>query len=278
VFVDPAHYKEFDLVPRTRDESQCTAIVKNDVCLWIDALRNLSADPASMATIHIAPGQIVYKDWNYSSIWDLSHASEELRSSLTPAYFGEAPTTTLQEEPNQPHNALCILAQERAESGTIRLVYGLNEKKFERTLQPGIITEEILIATARVPCSQGPACSDETALPYWQRRSGWNCDETLNESPHLRPGESHSVGFMWNASSPLSKLLAIEGCRTLAWYKHKLFNSSAILIRSDQCMACMTRYITTFRDQASWEHLLYYRGKQIRPPTEEDLLCSLHVI
>ena len=165
VFVGPAHHKEFGSGPRTCDESQCTAVVKNGLCLWIDALRNLSADPASMATIHIAPGQIVYKDWNYTSIWDPSHASEELLSSLTPAYFGEAPTTTLQEEPNQPHNALCILAQERAESGTIRLVYELNEKTFERTLQPGIITEEILMATARVPCSQGATCSDETALP-----------------------------------------------------------------------------------------------------------------
>ncbi len=278
VFVGPAHHKEFGLGPRNCDESQCTAIVKDGVCLWIDALRNLSADPASMATIHIAPGQIVYKEWNYTSIWDLSHASEDLLSSLTPAYFGEAPTTTLQEEPNQAHNAFRILAQERAESGTIRLVYGLNKETFERTLQPGIITEEILMATARVPCPQGATCSDETALPCWQRRSGWNFEALSIQRCQLCPGESYSAGYIWNASSPISKLLAIEGCRILAWFKHKHFNSSAILIRSDQCMACMTRYITTFREQASWEHLLYYRGKQRRPLTEEDLLCSLHVI
>ena len=196
MFVGPAHHKKFGLGPRTRGESQCTAVVKNGLCLWIDALRNLSADPASIATIYIAPGQIVYKDWNYTSIWDPSHASEELLSSLTPAYFGEAPTTTLQEEPNQPHNALCILAQERAESGTMRLVYGLNEKTFERTLQPGIITEEILMATARVPYSQGATCSDETALPCWQRRSEWDYTAILNESPYLRSGETYSVGFI----------------------------------------------------------------------------------
>lgn len=279
VFVGPAHYKDIDLGPRTRDQSQCTAIVKNGVCLWIDALRNLSADPASMATVHVAPGQIVYKERNYTSIWDLSHASDDLvNTRLTPAYFGEAPTTTLQEEPNQPHNAFRILAQERAESGTIRLVYGLNEERFEGTLQPGIITEEILMATARVPCPQGATCSDETDLPCWQRRSGWKCENLPIQPPHLCRGESYSVGFIWNASSPISKLLAIEGCRTLAWYKDNRYTSSAILIRSDQCMACMTRYITTFRDQASWEHLLYYGGKRRNLLTKEDLLCSLHVI
>lgn len=278
VFIGPAQHKEFGLGPCTRDEPQCTAIVKNGVCLWIDALRDLLADPASMATIHIAPGQIVYKDWNYTSIWDLSHVSHELCSSLTPVSFREAPTTTLPEEPHQLHHALRILAEERAKSGTIRLVYGLIEKTFERTLQPGIITEEILMATARVPCPQGATCSDEIALPCWQRRSGWNCEDMTNQLPHLRPGESYPIGFMWNAPSPFSKLLAIEGCRLLAWYNHKPFNSSAILIRSDQCMACITRYITTFGDQASWEHLLYYRGKQVRPLAEEALLCSLHVI
>lgn len=280
VFVGPAHHKEFGLGPRTRDQAQCTAIVKNGVCLWIDALRNLSVDPASMATIHVAPGQIVYKEWNYTSIWDLSHASKRLNSSLTPAYFGEAPTTTLQEEPNQPHNVFRILAQERAESGTIRLVYGSNEESFERTLQPGIITEEILMATARVPCPQGATCSNETALPCWQRRSGWECEELPTHPLDFRPGESHTGGFIWSASSPISKLLAIEGCRPLAWqpYYHDPFNSSAILIRSDQCMACMTRYITTFPDQASWEHLLYYHGKQEHLLRKEELLCSLHVI
>ena len=280
IFISSAHHKEFGVGPRTCDQSQCTAWVKNGLCLWIDALRNLSADPASMETVHVSPGQIVYKERNYTSIWDLSHVSEELLSSLTPADFGETPTITLQAEPNQPHNVLHTLAEERAESETIRLVYGLNEKSFERTLQPGIMTEEILVATARVPCPQGAMCSDEIALPCWQRRSGWNLEGMLSGQPgQVRPGECHSVGYIWNASSPISKLLAIEGCRTLAWYIHKPFNASAILIRSDQCMACMTRYITKFREQASWEHLLYYRGKQTRPLAwKEDISCSLHII
>ncbi|MCJ1417563.1 hypothetical protein MMC32_003907 [Xylographa parallela] len=185
-----------------------------------------------MATIHIASGQIVYKDWNYTSIWDLSHAKKKLLSSLTPVYFGEAPTSTLQEEPSQPHHVLRILAEERAESGTIRLAYGLDEKSVNRPIQPGIITEEILMATARVPCPQGPTCSDEITLACWQRKSGWNYEFMARRSSP-NPSIGKPSGFIWNASSPLGKLLAIEGCRILAWYYHEPFNSSAILLRSN---------------------------------------------
>ena len=279
VFIGPAHHIEFFPRPRTREEPQCTAIVKNGVCIWIEALRNLSVDAAKMATIHVASGQIVYKDWNYTSIWDLSHASVELLSSLTRVDFGEVPTTMLREEPNQSHNALHILAQERAETGTIRLVYGLDEKRFERTLQPGIITEELLMATAQVACPRGATCHDELTLPCWQRKSGWDCANLLGDrSSHIPSGESYSVGFMWHASSLLSKLLAIEGCRMMAWYNSAHFNNSAILIHSDQCMACMTRYVSTFRDRASWEHSLYYRDKRRVLVEKNDLRCSIHII
>lgn len=280
IFVGPVHEKGFDKFGsgrQTGDQPQCTAIVKDGVCLWIEGLQNLSADATSMAYIHIAPGQIVYKDWIYTSIWDMTHASEELFNSLSPVDFGEEPTTTLQNEFHQPHFALRILAQERTEGGTIRLVYGLNEKTSERTLQPGIITEQLLMATARVPCSQGKTCSDEIVLPCWQRRSGWDCKGFKIESSHQVPRESYSVGFIWNASSSISKLLAIETCRDLPWYTHGLLNSSAILIRSDQCMSCMTRYIKTFASQASWEHYQYYRDAR-KCSMEEFQPCSLHII
>ena len=272
VFVGPGQHKEFDFDPRSRRPRQCTAIVKNGVCLWIEALQNLSADPASMAFIHIAPGQIVYKDWTYNSIWDMSHVSVKLIRSLSPVHFGEAPTTIPQKEPDQPHIAVRILAQERAEDGNIKVVYVLNDQTIEQTLQPGIITEELLMATGRVPCPHATTCSDEIALPCWQRRSGWNCADTIDKLPH-----DSTVGFIWNASSSISKLLAIEGCRTLAWYEQGPFKSSAMMIRSDQCMSCMTRYVETFADQAIWEHFQYYRGK--RECFNEDLQpCSLHII
>ena len=279
IFIGPARHKELGPRYHFREKTQCTAIAKNGVCIWIDALRNLSADAASMATVHIAPGRIVYKDWNYNSIWDLSHASVELLSSLAPADFGEVPTTMLREEPNQPHNALDILVQERAETGTIKLVYGLDEKKFERTLQPGIMTEEILMATARVACPRGATCHDEMTLPCWQRESGWDCVKLLeNESSLIASGETCSVGLRWHASSSLSKLLAIEGCRTMAWSNSAHFDTSVILVHSDQCMACMTRYISTFRDEASWEHLLYYANKQRFTVEKDDFRCSIHII
>ena len=277
IYVGPGPHKEFDFDPRTRNQPQCTAIVKDGVCLWIDALQKLSADPASMASIHITPGQIVYKDWTYNSIWDMSHVSEELISSLSPAHFREAATTIPRKEPDQPSYAVRILAQERAEGGTIRLVYGFNEKTIERTLQPGIITEELLMATGRVPCPRGTTCSDEIALPCWQRTSGWNFEYTIYKLPDQNSGNNSTVGFIWNASSSIDKLLAIEGCRELAWHKHMHFKSSVMMMRSDQCMSCMTRYVKTFADQAIWEHFQYYRGK-LECFNEDLQPCSLHII
>ena len=276
IFVSNAHD---GFGPPPYYQPQCTALVNNGLCLWIGALQNLSADPASMASIHIAPGQITYKAWTYNSIWDPSHASEEIYGSLKPVDFGKAPATSLQKEPDQPQYALRILAQERAEVGTIRLVYGFNEETIDWTLQPGIITEELLLATARVPCPQGTTCSDEIALPCWQRRSGWNFGGTANKSMHQGPGESYSATFMWNASSPISKLLAIEGCRTLAWNRHKpSFNSSSIFMRSDQCLSCMTRHIETFACQPSWEHIRYDHRRTLRSVMTEDWFSSFHII
>ena len=278
VLISPAYHREFGVGPRGHDEPQCTAVVKNGVCLCIDALRDLSADPSSMATVHVAPGQIVHKNWNYASIWDLAHAKEDLLSDLIPACFEKVSTTTHQAEPHQPHDILRILAQERAESGTIRLAYGFSGQTIERTLQPGILTEEILLATSRVPCAQGHTCSDEMALSCWQRKAGWKLSVIPHPPPDLRPGDTHLAGFIWNAFSPLNKLLAIEGCRTLAWYRNERFNSAVIMVRSEQCMACMTRYIRDFADKASWEHILYYRGKLEEPFTRTDLRCSFHII
>ena len=290
IFDGHAHNKQFGDSPLDPDQPRCTAIVKNGLCLWIGALQNLSADPASMASIHIAPasmasihiapGQIMYKHWTYNSIWDPSHARDKIYSSLSSVDFGEAPTTTLQKEPDQPHYAPRILAQERAELGTIRLVYEFNEETVEWTLQPGIITEELLLAMARVPCPQGTTCSDEIALPCWQRRSGWNFEGTANKSLHQNPGEIHLAGFIWNVSSLISKLLAIEGCRTLAWKRHKpCFNSSAILMRSDQCLSCMTRYIETFAGHRTLDYIHYDRAKpKYSSMTEKHWVCSFHII
>ena len=271
VFTGSEPREEFGLRLRMSGP-QCTAVTDNGLCLWLDALRDLSMDPASIATIHVAPGHISYKDWKYPSIWDLSNVTEHFYNSLTPADFGEVPTTTFNKESEQAHNPLHFLVEERAESRTIRLVYRLSQAPFERTLQPGILTEEILKATARVPCPRGPTCSDNIVMPCWQRRSGWDDRD---------PTKTHQAApYLWHASSPLSKLLAIEGCRTLAWYEDNPFNSAALLLRSHQCIACITRYISDFKDRNSWEHFLYYdgKGRLVSRPTKADLKCSFHII
>ena len=278
IFIGRGYHKKFGVDVRTSDQPQCTAIVKDGVCLWIDALRELSTYPASMATIHIAPGQIVYKERNYTSIWDPTHSGEDLLSSLTTAQFEDSPATSFREKPHPPPYTLQILAEERADTGAIRLVYGLKEANFQRTLQPGIITEEILAGTCRVPCPRNASCTGKPVLPCWQRVAGWALQDITIDSLDLQQAGALTAGFMWNTVTSIDKLLAIEGCRHLAWYKHELFDSAMILIPSDQCMACMTRYITTFQDQASWEHRLYYRGKRQWHQREQELRCSFHII
>ena len=244
---------------------QCTAVVKYGICIWIDALRNLTRDAANMTTIHVAPGQIIYKERTYASIWDSSNAARELSHGLPPIEFGDTPKSYLSKEPDQVYDKLQILAEERADSASIKLVYKLSSKSLQRSLQPGVMTEEILAATARVPCLHTAACSDTNlVIACWQRKAGWDFDYG-HQKTHKRHMEAPSTGFIHHASSPLSKLLAIEGCRILPFYNMGNFNSS-LVIRSEQCMACMTRYIATFENEAKWDDLLYRkrRGHCIR--------------
>lgn len=53
---------EFVREPILGGEPQCTALVKNGVCIWIDALRDLTTKAANVATVHVAPGQIIYNN------------------------------------------------------------------------------------------------------------------------------------------------------------------------------------------------------------------------
>ena len=274
---------------------QCTAIVRNGVCLWIGALESITSDPASIATIHVAPGHITYKDWSYTSIWDLSHAEMQWFSGLPSVTFYETATTSLREGQSEPNHVLRMLAEEKASNGTIKLAYGLESETIQRRLQPGIITEEILIATARVPCARNATCSNELVVPCWQRKSGWECADLIRDGAvELRNGARGLTktlptcpsgwplrGGVWNVPSPLHKLLAIEGCRTDTTSNYMgRAGSTVILLRSHQCMACMTRYLTTFREKAEWEQRRYYPGDKPRKGinVDEPRDCFVHII
>ena len=256
---------------RSRKERQCTAVVTNDgICLWIDALESPTTEPASVATTHVALGQIVFKDRNCVSVWDSLHISEQVSGNLTPVHFLQAPITSLKGIPDQPHFAPRIVASERAESGVMNLVYELNSKTMRAFIQPGLLTERTLMATARVPCPRAATCSDTLVVPCWQRRSGWRV------SPHQRfvtppcPSAGPVGGIIWNTSSPQSKLLAIEGCKGPVWRTStslKPIPFSTIVMRPNQCMACMTRFLMTFEDEALWEQYLYYKQTKLGVPT-----------
>lgn len=77
LFIGRGHHSEFGERPTHSDKPQCTALSRAGVCIWLDALRSANVDPGSMSTVHVVPGQIMYKKRTYASVWDLSSGPTE---------------------------------------------------------------------------------------------------------------------------------------------------------------------------------------------------------
>ena len=257
-----------------------TALVGNGLCLWAEALRNPTADPAGIATIHVTPGQIFYKGSNYVSIWDVSNDYDKFIYSMDmpPIVLWDHPSTSLKEESTQAYHALYVVAEERRASGTIKLAYLVDDNTFRRPLQPGMLTEQIFAATARVPCPRAATCSNELTTPCWQLESGWHLEKNVTDSLTTCPASREIVACIWNASSPLSKLLALEGCRAPLYDNiYVKCSKSGVIMRSQQCLACITRYLTTFRSQAEWEYKLYTSTRDPPRPGRSDMAVDKYI-
>lgn len=258
---------------------QCTAFVENGVCVWIDALRTLDPEAANIGTTHITPGHIMYKERNYTSVWDIKRASEKLFSLFTKADFQDTSNTSLVTRQEGPRYTIQALVTERSKTDTLDFVYGVQGEKFGRCLQPGILTEEVLAATAQAPCPRTETCSDALSAACLQRRSGWDFGDTPIENSREVAMEPNSSYFLWNVLDPITKFLAIEGCRQSIRPVNGHFRTSVVLMRSEQCLACITRYSRDFNRELQLDRSAYRAAKTFSSQSlNNELLYAIHVI
>ena len=262
LFIGRGSHSEFALERRegAQQGAQCTALSRAGVCIWLDALRSANTDPGSMSTVHVVPGQVVCKNRSYASVWDLSSASEASLVKMPLVEFSRSGTSeALPMQTSGMNPQLQALAEERETEGTIRFAYKVNSSYPTRYLQPGILTEELLVSSARAPCRKATTCSDHLSVPYYQRRSGWDLLNSENGDISFHDGGAF---LLWKAPDPISKLLAIEGCRKDIWYRDgKARGLSLILIRSEQCMACLARYWHDSKRVLLQEYSMYIEVK-----------------
>ena len=258
-----------------RGKPQCTALSRAGVCIWLDALRSANTDPGSISTVHVVPGQIMYKNRSYVSVWDLSEVSHASLLDMPVVEFSPFETSTiLPMQTSRIDPQLQALATDAEVDGTIMFAYKVNSSYPTRYLQPGILTEELLVFSARAPCPRATTCSDDISIPGYQRRSSW--DFTNSEKDHISFDDDGAFLF-WKAPDPISKLLAIEGCRIYSWYANK--GSSLIIIRSEQCMACLARYWYDSKQVLVQEHSMYIEAKRDNKiATIPGLPCFINII
>lgn len=252
---------------------QCTALSRAGICIWLDALRSANTDPGSMSTVHLVPGQIMYKNRNYDSVWDLSKASDEIYLDMPVAEFGSFETSTiLPMQGSRIDPQLQALATEAEAEGTILFAYKVNSSNIARYLQPGILTEELLVSSARAPCPKAMTCSDDLSIPFYSRRSGWGFMLSTIRNISF---DNDGAFILWKATDPISKLLAIEGCRMNSW-KTTGGVSSLIITPTEQCMACLARYWYDSKQSLVREHSAYIGAK--KSGGHLSLPCFIHVI
>ena len=175
LFIGQSHHSEFNDRPMHRDKAQCTALSKAGVCVWLDALRSVNTNPGSMSTVHVVPGQIACKKRNYASVWDLTPASTNYIPEMPNVVF--SPSESFAIMPMQASGlglSLKGLATERGVEGTIGFAYQVTRVSPTRYLQPVILTEELIVSTARFPCSKSATCANDISVPFYLRRSGWD--------------------------------------------------------------------------------------------------------
>lgn len=287
LFIGQGHHSEFGEKQMHSGKPQCTALSRAGVCIWLDALRSANDNPGSMSTVHVVPGQIMCKNTSYASVWDLSSGSEELEGGMPVVEFTTHETSAaLPLQSSRLDLRLQALATEREVEGTIGFAYQVKSRCPSRYLQPGILTEELLVLTARFPCAKTTSCLEDLPMPFHLRRTGWNFTnyeiEIHPEREKIRFKDDYAI-LLWSASDPLSKLLAIEGCRISSWYSTLEAEASSLaLIRSSQCMACLARYLRGSKEQLMWERSTYIEPKRTLPPLSRSdafwLPCYIHVI
>lgn len=282
LFMGTGRQDEFRDQPKRKTswKPHCTALSRDGTCIWLHALRSANADPSSMSTIHVVPGQISYKDRPYDSVWDLYHSSAERQGPEVP----EVESATRGASKNLPTQAAMLrlglqaIMTERRMERTIAFAFQIKGRSDLGYLHPGMLTEALLASTGIFPCSKTPDCSNELPVSSYLRKSGWdfppNSYTGLRDSIRFNDGAAF---LFWAASDPLSKLLAIEGLRRITrsiYAENGRF--SMLLLGSGQCMACLARHWQNSKNTLIMEHLAYVNPGTVAPHPTLDYY--IHVV
>jgi len=280
LFMGPRGQEEFSEGRTMSWKPHCTAFSRDGACMWLDALRSANADPSSMSTIHVIPGQISYRNKQYTSVWDLCHPSQTRRGTAMPLARFTTPGASgdLPMQVSLSSLVLQAIVTERGTDGTIGIAYQVRSRSDLRCLQPGMLTEALLASTGRFPCSKSPDCSNEVSASSYVRKSGW--DLWLSPSKSSVDNIRYKDGgayLLWGAPDPISKFLAMEGLKWTTWHMQADYESlSLLLLGSGQCMACLARHWQKSKNTMIMEHFAYVNpGSAIPSPTPD---FYIHVI
>ena len=171
-----------------------------------------------MSVINIVAGQIIHKERTYNSIWDPTNQSGQgrarPRNELLKTVFEVASATSQLSLMSALDTNFDLqgMASERLAERTITIAYALYLNKSQTVfLQPGILTEMLLVGTGRMPCSHNTTCSTTPAIRCVIRKDGWAF--TGNWEQQEQYEEQRIKCFLWDASDRLSKPVALEKSR-----------------------------------------------------------------
>ncbi len=281
LFMGLGHQEEFSEGIMMSIMPHCTAISKDGACMWLDALRSANADPSSMSTIHVIPGQISYSNKQYASVWDLFYLSVTRRGrAMPPAKFTTpGASADLPMQASLLHLSLQAIVTERETEGTLGFAFLVGSRSDLRYPHPGILTEALLASTGIFPCSKTPDCSNELPVSSYMRKSGWDfpphSPERLKDSIRFNDGGAF---LLWAANDPISRLLAIEGLRT--FNRDRPIDEdrlSLLLLGSGQCMACLARHWQKSKNKMIMEHWAY-SSQMGRPFPDTIPDCFIHIV
>ena len=216
-----------------------TAVSEIGVCCYVDVLRSLTSQAELVRLVHILPGHISHKGRQYMAVRDFKHD----RDKHIPEFAQVTPASTTIEEDNLTPLGNQILRIEilaRAQNtleNAICCAYKIYTPTASFNLHPGLLMMQILYSSGLIPCSNGPACNKQLALPCSVVQSSWqmNLDETPNVQFLLR-----IACCIWPPVDDLVRCIALQA--QLPEVAHVIASAleHTVFIRRRECLPCCT--------------------------------------
>ena len=152
---------------------QCTAISRSGICCYLDGLRSITGRAEMMRIVHVLPGHIQRGHRQYDSVYDGDScapdvASVQLESLETPEPKAISRCGSIEAK---------AMVMERGTEQSLIFYYKVTIQDVSVFLQPGRLTQKILLRTGILTCAKGPGCKNELMLPCAVVKEGWQVTE-----------------------------------------------------------------------------------------------------